>query len=414
MKRAGIAVSIFIVMAPLDAFAFDWSLLTTQSETVELNSNQFLRTTPSPSIGSYSTITTNAEARTPTSRFDFDADGTYRKYWGPGVDGIPSETLNYGFKARYEASGKTTSDREFIEAAWRQQSTSLALLGQLGVVLPSNGFIDTLTASGGIDRSLTDRDVVSLFATSTRTSYEPSSGGTPLTDSLARGSWRHNFSSITTGLISSEVELLNYDNATNTRVQIYRNQLGIDATFSSVLSFRGNIGSVNLLTEGGVNPLAAAATNNFNASTSSSLLDWIGDATLTYRALKNTTVTLFARQSIGPSIIGSLFKSDIVSATLNQTINSRSSFSFSANATRQTSTTVSDFISASASYSHNFTKDLSAQLTYTYLHRFASSGSGSIFDPITGTPTISGLGPADSNSVMLVVSNSYTMLPRGN
>src|SRR5882672_6914517 len=145
-------------MAPPAAFAFDWSLQTSQSETVELNSNQFLRNTPAPSVGSYSTITANAQARTPISKFDFDADGTFRKYWGPGVDGFPSESLNYGFRARYEATGKTGFDREFVEAAWRQQSTSLALLNQLGVVLPVNGFLDTLTASGGIDRSITARD----------------------------------------------------------------------------------------------------------------------------------------------------------------------------------------------------------------------------------------------------------------
>ena len=69
-----------------------------QSETIELNSNQFLRTSPAPSVGSYSTITANAEARTPISKFNFDADGTYRKYWGPGVEGVQSEALNYGFR----------------------------------------------------------------------------------------------------------------------------------------------------------------------------------------------------------------------------------------------------------------------------------------------------------------------------
>ncbi len=152
----------------------------------------------------------------------------------------------------------------------------LPVLGQLGVALPVNGFLDTLTANGGIDRSVTARDNVSLFATSTRTSYEPSSGGTPFTDTVARGSWRHNFSSITTGSVSSEFELLNYDNASNSRIQIYRNQVGVDATLSPLLSFRGNIGAINLITEGGVNPLAATSVNSLGASTSSSLmaLDW--------------------------------------------------------------------------------------------------------------------------------------------
>ena len=417
MKRTAIAVSMCFCIAPTAAFAFDWSLRSTQSETVELNSNQFLRSSQLPSVGSYSTITANTEARTPTSKFDFDADGTYRKYWGPGVEGIPSESLNYGFKARYEATEKTQLDREYIETAWRQQSTALAVLGQLGVVLPSNGFIDTLTANGGIDRSVTARDNVSLFATSTRTSYEPSSGGgTPFTDTVGRGSWRHNFSSITTGTVSSEIELLNYDNASNSRIQIYRNQVGVDATLSPLLSFHGNIGAINIIAEGGVNPLSVAGANgNSGSSTSSSLMDWIGDAALTYKLLKDTTFILNASQSIGPSVVGSLFKT----GHHQRRFGSHHKCSIRAvilrqSGTRQITTTTTDFVSGAVTYSYNFTRELSAQLTYRYLHRFASSGATSIFDPITGTPTVSGTSPADSNSIMLVVSHSYTMLPRGN
>jgi hypothetical protein len=411
VKRAMIAASIYLGTTPTVALAFDWSLRSTQSETIELNSNQFLRSSQSPSLGSYSTITANAQARTPTSTFDFDVDSTYTKYWGPGVEGLPSESLNYGFKGRYEAVEKNRSDRQFIEGAWRQQSTSLALLNQLGVTLPVKGFLDTLRASGGIDRSISARDSLSLFATSTRTSYEPSGGGTPFTDTLARGSWRHNFSSLISGNMSSEVELLDYDNATSTRVQIYRNQVGIDATLSPLLSFRGNIGATSVITQGGSNPLAGIGGPG--ASTSSALMDWIGDAALTYRLLKGTTLSLIASQSISPSVVGSLFKADTVSASLSHTINSRSSLSFFASVNRQIATTTSDFVSASATYSYSLTRDLSVAMTYRYQHRFASSGGTTIFDPITGFPTVSGLGPADSNSIMMVVSNSYTILPRG-
>jgi hypothetical protein len=413
VKRAAIALSMCFGMAPSVAFADDWSIRTTETQTVELNDNQFLQTSPAASLGSYSTLAANAEARTPTSKFDFDGDGSYKKYWGPGVDGVPSEYLSYGFKARYEVTEKSNSDREFVETNWRQQSTALALLNDLGIITNAGGFLDTLTATGGIDRSVTARDSLSLFATSTRTSYEPSSGGTPFTDTVARGTWRHNSSSITALNASSEFELLNYDNASNTRIQIYRNQLGTDATLSSVLSFRGNVGAAYLITDGGVNPLAAIGTNGSASSTSSSLVDWIGDAVLTYRMLKNTTFTLTANQSIAPSIVGSLFKTDSIVASLSQTINDRSTLSFSASGSRLISTTTTDFATASVTYSYNFTRDLSAQLTYRYQHRFASTGTD-IIDPITGFPTVSGTGPANSNSVMLVVSHNFTVLPRGN
>jgi hypothetical protein len=410
VKRTAIAVSVCFGIVPSAASAFDWSLRTTQSETVELNSNQFLRTSPAGSLGSYSTITANAEALTPTSRFEFDTDGSYTKYWGAGANGVP-ESLSYGFKGRYEVFGKNRSDKEYVEAAWRQQSTSLALLNELGVVSNVGGFLDRLTYSGGMDRSLTALDTVSLFATSTRTSYEPSSGGTPLTDTLARGSWRHSLTSITALNASSEAELLDYDNATKTHVQIYRNQVGVDATLSPVLSFRIDAGVAYLETQGAPQGTTALIGGGGGMSAVS---DWIGNAVLTYRILKNTTLAINASQSIAPSIVGSLFKNDTISATLSHTINSKSSLSFSANANRSISTTTSDTVSASASYSYSLTRDVSASVTYRYLHRFASSGGGSTIDPITLTPTVSGTGPADSNSIMFVVSNSYTILPRGN
>jgi hypothetical protein len=414
VKRTAIALSVCFGVVPSAAYAFDWSIQTTQSESVELNDNQFLRTPPAGSLGSYSTLTANAEARTSDSKLDLNGDGNYNKYWGPGVDGLPSETLSYGFKAHYELDGKNNFDREFIESSWRQTSTALALLNDLGIASPVTGFLDTLTASGGIDRSVSALDNLSLFATSTRTSFEPSSGGTPFTDTLARGSWRHSYSSVTAFSASSEFEQLNFDNATNTSVQIFRNQLGIDATLSPLLSFRGNAGAAYLITEGGVNPLAGTGGNGLASSASSALLDWIGDATLTYKLLKTTTLTLNASQTVAPSIVGSLFKTDIIAAGLSHTINDRSTISFSANGTRSISTTTTDFASTSATYGYNLTQAWNAQLTYRYQHRFASSGGGTTIDPITGTPTVSGTGAANSNSILVVVSHSYTVLPSGN
>jgi hypothetical protein len=413
VKRTAIALSVCFGVVPSAAFAVDWSIQTTQSESVELNDNQFLKTSPAGSLGSYSTLTANAEARTSDSKFDLNSDGTYNKYWGPGVDGLPSETLNYGFKAHYELDGKNNFDREFVESSWRQTSTALALLNDLGIAAPVSGFLDTLTASGGIDRSVSALDNLSLFATSTRTSYEPSSGGTEFTDTLARGSWRHSYSPLTAFNASSEFELLNFDNATNTSEQIYRNQLGIDATLSPLLSFRGNAGAIYIITDGGINSLAGIGANGLASSASSALLDWIGDAALTYKMLKNTTFTLTASQTVAPSVVGSLFKTDIIAAGVTYTINDRSTLSFSANGTRSIATTSTDYASASATYGYSLTQAWNAQLTYRYQHRFASSG-GTTIDPITGTPTVSGTGAADSNSILIVVSHSYTVLPSGN
>lgn len=412
MKRSAIAVSICFGITPPAAFAFDWSIKTSQIESVEVNSNQFLRPSPAGSVGSYSTLTANAEARTPTSKFDFDGDGTYKKYWGPGVDGLASEYLNYGFRARYEQRQKTKFDREYLEASWRQQSTALAILNDLGIATNVGGFLDRLTTTGGIDRSVTALDTVSLFATSTRTSYEPSSGGIPFTDTLARGSWRHSLSSTAALNLSSEAELLEFGNAFNTRIKIYREQIGIDTTFSPLLSFRANLGAAYLATEGGVatSPIGGGISAT---PITSSVSDWIGDAVLTYKMLKTTTLTMIASQSVAPSIVGAIFKRDSIAAILEHKINSQSTLSFSASGNRQIATTTTDFASASASYSYNFNREWLGQFTYRYLHRFASTGT-TIIDPVTGIPTISGTGPADSHSLLFVVSRNLVLLPSGN
>jgi hypothetical protein len=399
-------------MVPSVAFAYDWSIKASESETVELNSNQFLRNSPAGSLGSYTTLNADAQARTPTSLFNFTGDGTYRKYWGPGVAGTASEFLNYGFKARYELKEKNRFDREYVEASWRQQSTSLALLNDLGVSVATSGFIDRLTLTGGIDRSVTAIDTVSLIATSTRTSYEPSSGGLPFTDTLARGNWRRSLSSVTAINLSSEYELLEYGNAFNTQIQIFREQAGFDATLSAVLSFRANAGVAYLVTDRGVSSSPLGGTTSATP-VSSSVSDWIGDAALTYRMLKSTTLSITASQSVGPSIVGSLFKRDSIAASLSHNINSRSTLSLSASGNRQISSTTTDYTSASATYSYNLTREWLASGTYRYLHRFASTGT-TIFDPITGTPTVSGTGPADSHSLMFVVTHNWTVLPSGN
>lgn len=411
MKRIATAVSISLGLTPATAFAWDWSLRTSESQTVELNSNQFLKSSPAGSIGSYSTITGTAEALTPTSKLTLDGDGSYRKYWGPGAEGIP-ESISNGATAHYEQFGKNKFDREFIEAAWRQQSTSLALLNDLGVISPTSSFIDRFTATGGLDRAFNARDSISLFATSSRTYYEPSSGGTAFTDTLARGSWRHGVSS-TTGLnLSSEAELLAYDNAFSTQVSIFRNQVGVDTALSSLLSFTGNIGVAYLVTDRGVSTSAIGGVNS-NTPIGSTSLDWIGDAILTYKFMRTATLSVIARQSVGPSVVGSLIKQDSVGASVNYLINSRENLTISASGNRQIATTTTDFASVSATYGYNPIQDVSLQFTYRYQHRFTSTGT-TIFDPLTGTPTVSGTGPADSHSILFVATHNFLVLPHGN
>ena len=154
-----------------------------------------------------------------------------RSIGGPALAGTASEFLNYGFKARYELKEKTDSTGSMSRQAGDSKVPPSHSSMISAFASPTSGFIDRLTATGGIDRSITAIDTVSLFATSTRTSYEPSSGGTPFTDTLARGNWRRSLSSVAAINLSSEYELLEYGNAFNTQVQIFREQAAIRRHF---------------------------------------------------------------------------------------------------------------------------------------------------------------------------------------
>jgi hypothetical protein len=414
---AAISLCFCMGMRSSAAFAVDWSVNSTLSETVELNDNQFLRTMlAGGTLGSYSTITANAEARTPTSRFSFDGDITYQKYWGPGTEGIPlTEFRQDGIKARYEMTGKDPADLTFAEVMLREQSTALAILSNLGVVTNAQGFLDTSTIRGGIERNLTSLDFATLSARSTYTNFDPPGGGTPFTDSSVVGTWRHRLNSIAALTASSEFEWLSFNNLSNTNIMILRDMAGVDATLSPVLSFRGMAGVGYVKAE--QNGTTSSPASVFATSASSgSVADFITDMLLTYRMLKNTTATLYATQTIGPSVIGSLVKTTTIGAGLTHTINSRSSLSIGASASRQVTQGSTDFYSQSVTYSYQLAREWNAQFSYRHLHRTATTGSTSnvIFDPITGIPIVTGLGAASSNSVMLVVSRNFTVLPRGN
>jgi hypothetical protein len=354
----------------------------------------------------------------PTSSFTFNGSVSYQKYWGPGVEGSPSENLQGSANLHYETTGKNSSDREYIEASWHRQSTAFALLGQLAIVTNTRGFIDTSTVGGGIDRSLTARDTLSLSAHSTYTSYDPGTGGIPFVDTSSNGTWKHRVNSLATLVVSSDAEFLHFDNALNTDILILRENAGVEATLSPLLSFHGTAGAAYVQTDRG-NPAFSLAPTIPNASASGAVSDWIANLFLTYKMFPDTTLTLFGFQTVGPTLVGALVKTTSVGAGLSYQVNSRQTLSLEANASRTTSLGVtSDFLSGSIAYSYLLAKEWTAQMSYRHLHRFATSGSpstGFVVDPATGIPIplTSGQGPASSDSIMLNISHSMTVLPDG-
>ncbi len=418
MKRTIAAGVVCLGLCPVGAHAVDWSASSTLSETVGANTNQFLSPTPiGTTFQSFSSLTANATARTAWSTFMFDGDISYRKYWEGLQAGTQSESITGGVKLHYEDRGKPIDqtqnspiDKTYFDVVWRTQSTAFALLGELGLVSQARGFIDRATASGGIDRSITNSDFVSLTARSTYTSYDPGGGGTPFTDTDFSGQWRHRVSSVASLLALSEFEVLDFDDAFNSRLMMLKESGGIDATLSSVLSFHGTAGIALTQAEGAINGPTAQTTGPSNSGWTAG---FITDLLLTYKMYQDTTIRLSATQNISPSLVGSLFERTTVGGSVTKQVNSRESLTFAADVNRQlASGSTTDYASVSAGYHYNLTREWSASLNYRFLHRFAIAGTPT--SVIVGTPVVPTTGAADSHSVMATLSRHANILPDGN
>jgi hypothetical protein len=395
------------------AFAADWSATSTQSETVEFNDNQFLSSKPlGATFNSFSTITANATARTtPTSFFAFDGNFSYRKYWGGLAAGQFSEYLNGGIKLHYEEKGKVRGDRAYLEASWNTQSTAFALLGELGIVTRATGVLDRTTAVGGIDRWITANDFLSLSARGTYTNFDPGGGGTPFTDTSTNVVWRHNLNSTTALTASSDAEYLNFDNAFNSRLTMLRENIGMQTSFSPLLSFVGTAGVALVKTENGI-PGLSLGTNSVSTDA-----DWtpgfITNMVLTYKMFADTMVTLAGLQIISPSLLGTLIQTTTLRAGLTHTVNSHTTLSFATDVNRQTYFgTTTKYFSASMAYNYTLTREWSARLSYRFLHRFESSGT--LSTPALTTPVVNPFGAANSNSIIATLTRSANILPDGN
>jgi hypothetical protein len=386
------------------------------SQTFEANDNQFMRNMlAGGTLGSYTTVTANAVALTPTSRLTIDSDVGYNKYWGPGTQGISqTESDRVGINAHYVTWGKNQEDTNFLDGGFRRSSALVAVLGDLGLLTNVHGDIDRTTFGGGIQRSLSALDTISFSVNSALTTYDPTSSGTQFVDSTATASWRHRIDPLTTISLTSQAEWLHYDAGPIANLLLWRNTAGFDTSISQVLSYGANVGAIYSDANVGTlaSPIVPTVPTAFQAPAfaSGSTVGFIADAHAIYRILKNTTLNLAAGQSVAPSITGALTKRATLHAGVTQNINARSSVSFAGDISQQTSSGITnDFLSGSVSYNYQMAREWNTSLTYRYLHRTATSG-GALLDPVTGLPT-SSVGPASSNSLMVTVAKTTTIIP---
>ena len=413
VKRITPIVAVCLGLLPRSALAWDWSLSSTMSETVEFNDNLFMRNMlAGGTFGSYTTVTANAVAVTPTSRLTIDSDVGYRKYWG-GTNGITqTESDSVGINAHYEDRGKVPGDRNFLDGNFRRSSAVVAVLGDLGLPTTVHGDVNRTGVRGGIQRSLSALDTVSFAVGSTLTTYDPASSGTQFTDTSAAASWSHRIYPMTTVSVSSQAQWLNYDSTPRSSVVLVTTTGGFESSFSPVFTYGANAGAVYATADAGTAafPLAGPLRPTVTGGSS---VGFVANAHAIYRITKNTTLNVLAAQTTSPAITGALTKRTTFRAGVTQMINARSSISVAGDVSRQTSSgATNDFVSGSVSYAYQIARDWNASFTYRYLHRTATTGNA-LLDPLTGLPLTNG-GAASSNSLMVTVAKTTTIIPLDN
>jgi hypothetical protein len=419
VKSSGLTIAVCVCAFASEAHALDWLVNSTLSERAEISDNAFMSPKPfGPSLASFSTVTGDATALTPTTRFSLTGDLTYTKYLGPGAEATPlTEATNEGVTARFENLHKDNSDRDYVEGSWRRQNLALALLNQTGLPVPVTGDVDTFTVRGGFERSLSATDFVTLSARAASTDYVPSGAGTHFLDVEALGTWKHKVSALADINASSEFEQLTFADAANTNISILRELAGARAQLSQRLSFTGSAGVAIIQASqnatGVISPLSPTVTPGVSGTD----IGFIGNMILTYKLMKTTDVSFSANRTVAPSIVGSLLQNTTFGISATHAINHSSSLSLSADFTQQTSLGVqTNFLSASIGYSKQLAREWTAQLTYRFLRMSASTAStaGLSFDPITGIPIANGnSAPANSNTIVVALSHSITVLPGG-
>jgi hypothetical protein len=402
-KAAAILAGISLSGFASAAAALDLEIKSRLVQSLEASDNyQLSPQSPGPTYSSISTLIFDSVARTPTMRFASTTDFSYRTFFGPGGEDI-SPARDYGTRLRAENKVDSQTTAHF-DAAWRFRSASAVQAEQLeetGNTSVGSQSGDTTTESfeGGFRRQLGPRDALTWSARGT--SLEGSGSVTSNKDFLTTAVWTHQLNRVTYVSPTGQFESIKYENLSDTEVTIWKGWLAFDTQLSKRLAVRGSIGGVFLTQDQRVGsvPITPFAVAPFIPG-SGSASDWIGDLLITYKLNNTTSLTLAAAQSVGPDTFGTIRKTDIAGVVLSYRINRASFLSFSGDFSHQISSQgTSDLYSAGVRYGYDLTRDWNLALSYRFRHRAADSSG----------PANSG--PANSNSVLLVISKNLTILP---
>jgi hypothetical protein len=389
VKRSVFPACLCLSVFATGALAADFSAKGSLSETVEGSDNYFLVNAPSgTTFKSLSAVNLDVLARTPTTRYLFDTHYSYYKYLGPGsadtvlTDGTPAD-------ATFRIDHTTELAKYNLATSWTRQDLATTLLAQTGVA-SAHGTQDTYNITGGFTRDLSRVDSITWSAQASTASYTDSTQ-TPYKDVTTTLAWNRLLSPTTTLNNSVMFDWFASDDSANSQRLFWQIMTGLQSRLTKRLTFNASVGEVfaNAYQSGTIAPLG---TTSFQIQPGATH-DWVANIGLQYQLLKTTSVSFTAAQTVAPTILGDLQKSDTIGVTLSHDINEFSNLTFSSNVAHTKELGIEgNFFSAQVGYGYRLTREWRSMVSYAYRQ------------------SISGTGLARSNTVLLSLTRDFTLV----
>lgn len=390
MKKSVLVACLGLGVFIADASAADFSAKGSLTETVEGSDNYFLLNTPSgTTFKSLSAVNLDFLARTPTTRYLLDTNLSYYKYFGAGA---ADTALTHGMPAdaTFRIDHTTELAKYNLATSWSRQDLASTLLTQTGVA-SAVGTQDTFKINGGVSLDLTRKDSIVWSAQASTASYTDSTQ-TPYKDVTTTLAWNRLLSSTTTLNNSVMFDWFAADDTADSQRLFWQIMTGVTSQLSRRLTINASAGEVfaNAYQSGGnVSP----GTTSFQVQPGAAH-DWVANVGLKYQLLKTTSVSLTAAQTVAPTILGNLQKSDTVGVSLSHDINEFSNLTFSSNVAHTNSLgTEGNFFSAQVAYGYKLTREWRTRLSYTYNQSIGET-----------------TGLARSNTILLSLTRDFTLL----
>jgi hypothetical protein len=371
------------------AWAADWSIKSTLSESLEISDNHHLETNPlGPSYNTYSSLFVDVLGQTPTSRFETFGNLKYRDYNGPGEAG-QLNAWDKNITARYEKSQKLTTYNAF--ASYSEVQTSAIQLVETGFTTLAGSTI-TKTAGGGLKHNFSATESLDFNTIWNSTDFtEP--GSNRFSSWTTTADWRHRISPLTDLTPTVRFQWLKYDDPAQTNVLFTIATLDLRSQLTQLLSFYATAGAA--YANASNNGLVLGSSNPAGLS-GGSATDWVASATLNYQWTRSLNAILTAARVIGPTTLGQFQASDQISGSVIYTINPLSHISLTQAFSHISSSGGAsgyDLLSTTVGYNYRLAREWNARLSYQYIQRDSDTS------------------PARSNTVLMTITKDFTVLP---